>query len=290
MRHTEPEHVCDALKGLRAQRETRSWTRRFYDALHVLQALKVVPVMVIFNRHKKNRDCRLLHYTEVVYRHVHSNPGPYVPRSLSVTLSVKERRVYDIFNVLHAIGLVYHDIKLYALTPWLDESATYWWGRLCEDWGEVDRTMLIHHQVIITPANARMRRNVRPKKRTSSGGALVQHAQADLRQLLPQWQTTGLDVEWPVSELCPQDRSRWSEVKLEHVTSAVPEDVLQDSDPTLDSVNVHTGHECVYDEWGVLPTRWFLYNLEPYSGDQTLTSDVILELELFEVTGFGAEM
>lgn len=247
MRHTEPEHVQGALKGLRAQHETQTSVRRFYDALHVLQALKVVPVMEICNRHKKNRDCRLLHYTEVVYRHVHSNPGPYVPRSLSVTLNVKERRVYDILNVLHAIGLVYHDIRRYVLTPWLDESAAYWWGRLCEYWGEVDRTMLIHRQVIIAAANAGVRRNATPEKCTSSGGAL-------------------------------------------HVTSAVPEDVLLDSDPMLDSVNVHTGHECVYDEWDVL-TSWLSSNLEePYSGDQTSTFDLTLELEPFEVTGFGAEM
>lgn len=257
MRHTKLEHVRDALKGLQAQHETQSWVRRFYDALHVLQALKLVPVVAIRKQHKENRDCRLLHYTEVVYRHVHSNPGPYVPKSLSVTLSVKGRRLYDIFNVLQAIGLVCHTNKRYALTPRLDESATYWWDRLCENWGEVDRTTLIDHQVILTTESDGMRKSGRGRKRTSSGGALVQHTQAHLRLRLPQWQTTGLDVEWPLSELCQPDRSCRSEVTLQHVTSAVPEDILQDSDPMLDCVNGHTGHECVYHEWDVLTTSCF---------------------------------
>lgn len=86
--------------------------------------------------------------TEAIYQYVHSNPGPYVPSDLCRTLCVDTRRVYDVFAVLRAMGLLYRGAKHYGLTPELNPDASYWWAFLCSKWGEVDRNTLLNMQVL----------------------------------------------------------------------------------------------------------------------------------------------
>lgn len=261
--YTEPDHVQRALNELRVKQDTRNSTRRFYDALHVLQALKVVPVVGICHKSKENRDCRLLNSSEVVYRHLHSNPGPYIPKSLSAELNVKERRVYDTLVVLQAIGLVSRDVRCYVPTPRLDDSAAYWWSNLCKHWGEVDRTTLVCQRNSVTRKVGARRSQAAKVRVRRTGSKRVGVIKTRLRRNVGR-------AARAITTAVPHQHTRSDDAL--HVAAAAPVSI---SEPMLDSANEHTDNESVYTEWDSL-TGWISSELESYFEDQF---EFILEVE-----------
>lgn len=105
VRTTKLSSLRVALKSLRCQYTDNVRRRRFYDALNVLCALKVVPA--IHNYKRRTLHGCMTKDTKAIYWYVHRNSGPYVPISLCNMLCVERRRVYDVFAVLRAMGLVY---------------------------------------------------------------------------------------------------------------------------------------------------------------------------------------
>lgn len=134
VRSTTPSSIDFELKVFKRQfDDDYTKTHRFHDVVHVLQALRILPMKHRMKRSTQRRSLR--EYATVLYRYLHNNPGPYAVKELSEKLNIQRRRAYEVFGVLKVMGLVYNNNRYYISVTRLSPTALYWWNALCDKWG-----------------------------------------------------------------------------------------------------------------------------------------------------------